>query len=149
MKHAKVKWQPEAPAVEEAARALPRIARAYLRSGRKAAHKSGSASELHEFRLVTKHFRYLLELFGPLYGARLEPYFTKLKRIQKLLGELNDYAVTREMMDNERGKDRDQLLAHLDKQQKRRLKQFIKYWDTNFDSGEQKQAWVEALRIQH
>jgi CHAD domain-containing protein len=145
MKHTKAKWQPDAPAVEEASRELPRLARAYLRAGRKAAHKSTKAPELHEFRLVTKHFRYLLELFEPLYGDRLESYLTQLKHIQKVLGELNDYAVTREMMDGEHGKDRDLLLAHLDKQQDRRLKRFIKEWNANFGSREQKKAWVEGL----
>jgi len=146
MKRLKPKWRALASAQSEAMRILPRFAKAYLRAGAKAARHETAEDKLHQFRLVTKDFRYLLESFQPLYGKKLNPYFDKLKHIQKLLGELNDYAVTRQMMAEERGADRDLLLKYLDKQQKQKLKGFVKYWHSNFGSEEQQSNWASGLK---
>lgn len=145
MKRLKPKWRPLASAESEAARILPRFAKAYLRAGSKSARHETAEDKLHQFRLVTKDFRYLLESFEPLYTTNLKSYFDKLRRIQKMLGELNDYAVTREMIVAERGPDRDRLLDYLDKQQKRKLKRFVTYWKSHFGSEEQQAKWIDGL----
>lgn len=145
MKRLKPKWRPAASAESEAVRILPRYAEAYLRAGSKAAHHEVTPSKLHQFRLATKDFRYLLELFEPLYRIDLKPYFEQLRGIQTMLGELNDYAVTREMMAEEHGRDRQKLLDYLDKEHQRRLKRFVKYWHKHFSGKQQQSEWIAGL----
>lgn len=144
MKHRKGNWDPAASNVENARRELPEFAAEYFSDGRRAVKKGTSADRLHEFRLATKHFRYLLELFRPVYGPRLDQYLEQLRRIQTLLGELNDYESTREMMSkgpDAAHPDTRKLLRYIDRQQSRRLAAFRDYWKTVFDAGGEEQNW--------
>jgi CHAD domain-containing protein len=54
--------------------------------------------ELHQMRIATKHLRYSLELFRPLFGDQLEKTIDLTKEIQRLLGELHDYDVWAELL---------------------------------------------------
>jgi CHAD domain-containing protein len=49
--------------------------------------------ELHQMRIATKHLRYSLELFRPLFGDQLEKTIDVTKEIQGRLGEIHDYDV--------------------------------------------------------
>ena len=86
MKRRAGNWQLEAAVVENMRRELPRFAAEYFQAGRQAASKGARAKLLHEFRLLTKHFRYLIEMFRGYYGKKLAGYLKKLRRIQTLLG---------------------------------------------------------------
>jgi CHAD domain-containing protein len=56
------------------------------------------AAELHKMRIATKHLRYSLELFQPLFEDRLDPFIKKAKEIQTLLGETHDADVWLEFL---------------------------------------------------
>jgi CHAD domain-containing protein len=56
------------------------------------------AVELHQMRIATKHLRYSLELFRPLFGDRLDPFIAKARDVQTLLGELHDADVWLELL---------------------------------------------------
>ncbi|MFN7933289.1 MAG: CHAD domain-containing protein [Bryobacteraceae bacterium] len=143
MKHKKLRWEPETEVAENAGAVLPRMAEDYFRSGRKASKKKTTPEKLHEFRLRTKHFRYLLEFFAPLYGSKLAKPMESLRRIQTLLGELNDYAVTRRMMRDEPEAGR--LMEHLDELEARRRAEFRAYWREQFDADGEEEKWLAML----
>ncbi len=143
MKHYRPEWEPEADVAANISRVLPEMAKAYFRAGRKATRKKTAPEQLHEFRLSSKHFRYLLEFFAPLYGKRLTRPLESLRRIQTLLGELNDYAVTRHMMRAEAETSR--LMAHLDELEAARRSEFRSYWREQFDAAGNEEQWTALL----
>jgi len=148
MKHRKGKWKAKEPVDTNARRELPLFVGEYFAEGRKAVKRGSSAETLHGFRLSTKHLRYLLELFRPLYGPRMDTQLEQLKHVQTLLGDLNDYAVTREMLaDGPDGghPDTRQLLRHLGKQERARKAEFRKYWAEEFDGEKQEAQWMQYL----
>ena len=57
------------------------------------------AAELHEFRIVTKQFRYALELLGGGLPSKLrKSLYPQVKRLQARLGEIQDHAVAAEKL---------------------------------------------------
>src|ERR1700682_6385571 len=85
-----MKWKPQLSAAENARAALPRLAEKYFEAGRKAASHGKLPTELHRFRIKTKHFRYTLEMFRPLYGRRIDSQIRRLEEIQGILGKMSD-----------------------------------------------------------
>ncbi|MBI3682717.1 MAG: CHAD domain-containing protein [Acidobacteria bacterium] len=144
MKRRKGKWNASAPAVENARRELPLFAGLYFKAGRKVSRPGAPARKLHQFRLVTKHFRYLLELFRPLYGPRLDVCLMRLRRLQGLLGDLNDYEVTRQMLAGEA--DAPGVLAWLKRQDQRKRAEFRRYWEEEFAKAGEQKRWQAYLR---
>jgi CHAD domain-containing protein len=74
-------------------------------------------TSLHGFRLLTKRFRYTLELFRCCYGPGLERRIEALHTLQQRLGEINDCATTREILlgrDDLRFAERDRLVRRLE-----------------------------------
>jgi len=142
------KWVADAPAAENAQRELPLFAKAYFELGRKAARKQVSAEKLHEFRLATKHFRYLLELFRPIYGPRLDSYVDQLRKVQTLLGDLNDFAVTREMVElgPEAGTaEAVRAIEFLSKKEDKKRAEFRDYWKNEMDAEGRESLWKNYL----
>lgn len=131
-----------------AQRELPLFAAEYFASGRKAARKRVTPEGLHEFRLSTKHFRYLLELFSPLYGEGIDMLLDQLRAVQTLLGDLNDYAVTESMVRPKNSRDSAEtalLLDFLAAQNKKKRTEFRKYWKESFDSEGAEARWIAYL----
>jgi hypothetical protein len=146
MKRREGRWSPEESCATNARRELPRFAAAYFSAGRKAARKRSSAQDLHQFRLATKHFRYLLELFQPLYADRLEARLKQLRHVQTLLGELNDYETTRELLAGQSSQPEVlQLTGYLDAMQANRRREFRKYWIEVFDAEGEALRWRNLL----
>lgn len=148
MKHRKGSWDPTAPALASAQRELPLFAAEYFASGRKAAKKRVTPEDLHEFRLSTKHFRYLLELFSPVYGEGMNMLLEQLRAVQTLLGDLNDYAVTESMVRPKNSRDSAEtalLLDFLAQQNKKKRSEFRKYWKESFDSDGAEARWIAYL----
>ncbi|MCZ2149263.1 MAG: CHAD domain-containing protein [Bryobacterales bacterium] len=140
----KGRWRAEAPAGENAREELVREAEEFFRAGRKAARKGTSSRKLHRFRLHTKHFRYLLEVFRPVYGPGMDGRLRRLREVQTLLGDLNDYAVTGELLSGSRD-DLKELFAYLGKQRRKRLAEFRECWTESFGREGQEEAWVRYL----
>ncbi|MBL8231589.1 MAG: CHAD domain-containing protein [Bryobacterales bacterium] len=145
MKRLEGRWRPEESCLANAHRELPRFARAYFSAGRKAARKRSSFAELHEFRLATKHFRYLLELFQPLFGTRLDEPLKQLRQVQTLLGELNDYETTRQLICAQKSPEASGLRAYLDRMSRAKSREFRKYWTDAFDADGEASGWQEML----
>lgn len=133
---------------DNARRALPRLARAYFKAGRQVLDSKRSARTLHRLRLETKRLRYTLEVFLPAYGPSLESRIESLRRIQDLLGVLNDCVSTRRLLLDGRAKPTPRLrrlIERLDRQSARLAGDFVRHWETTFDAPGQQQRWVAYL----
>jgi len=115
---------------------LAPLAKKFFRAGDLAAEPHSSAAELHGFRVQAKKFRYSVELFQPVYGPIADEWLGKMKRLQKLLGDMNDYRVTREMVE-ELGAH-GPLAASLKKKQQKKIEGFRELWRSDF-AGTDKQ----------
>jgi len=92
------RWEASKSASANGRRALPSLTTRYLRAGRALLDRDASLKDLHKFRLKTKKFRYLLELFRPCYGAPVDRRLEVLRRTQQHLGAINDCKVTRRLL---------------------------------------------------
>ena len=90
-----LKWDTSKPVAKNAANNLPELARQFFASGREA---DKSFAALHRFRLMTKRFRYVLDMFSRYYGPELERRLDELQKLQQLLGEISDVAATQELL---------------------------------------------------
>ncbi len=90
-----MKFRPKKPARENAARLLPRLAARFFRAGDTSIEDDLSGEDVHNFRIKTKRFRYVLEYFRPCYGQALDAYLEVVRGLQAALGDLNDCHSTR------------------------------------------------------
>src|SRR3954452_22135606 len=90
---------------------MPRLVDDYFSAGETALALGTSWEEMHRFRLLTKRFRYTLEIFRHAYGPGIEQRIELLKQVQTLLSEMNDCVVTSGMLAEMPGMDdvREQL----------------------------------------
>ena len=141
MKHSTRAWKPAESAAANARRVLPDIVRVYFKAGRKLDRKSG-ARGMHGFRLKTKHLRYTLESFIPLYGPGLKRKIDRLRPIQNTLGDLNDCEVLlREM---KQGLP-DRVFSYVKHRAEEKRKEFLRYWREEFDADGEEAKWLQYL----
>jgi triphosphatase len=58
-----------------------------------------TVKQRHELRKELKKLRYAVEFFAPLYARkRVDPFLKRLKKLQKVFGDLNDAATVRAML---------------------------------------------------
>ena len=134
-----MKWKPERSAIENATNVLPKLVEKYFKAGRKAAHGKQSPTELHEFRIKTKGFRYTLELVRSVYGTRLENELEPVREIQSVLGKLHDYYIIADMLHGDHA-----LRAKLQRRARKKLKEFHEQW-AKFDSKGELRRWKTLL----
>jgi CHAD domain-containing protein len=99
------------------------------------------ANAMHTFRPRTKHFRYTLELFREVYGARTDERLEILKPVRDALGDLNDCAGARELPGNGSRKMR----AYLKKRARKKIAEFEECWRGAFDAPGPSKDWLKYL----
>ena len=122
---------------------LPRMATDYFDAGRIALAPGKTWDEMHQFRLATKRFRYMLEIFRPAYGPALDARIESLREIQTLLGDINDCVVTSEMVSGDAGTE--ELRKKLADRAATKTEKLRKYWKTTFDAPGQRERWARYL----
>lgn len=137
-----VKLTAEMTVVEAARQVLPRSAARFFKRGRKALEK-GDGEFLHEFRISAKRFRYALEIFQPLYGPQFRKKLSQLKKLQDLLGRLNDLATANQVLDNRPGAV--PLTKFLDREEKQVREEFEAYWKEQMDATGSEARWIRYL----
>jgi CHAD domain-containing protein len=123
---------------------LPAMAQDFFKRGDEAAGPKAPPRELHRFRIASKKFRYTLELFTPLSGPLLNPKLEAIRRVQTLLGDINDFETVRDLVGQYEGADT--LTAWLKKRQRKRLLEFRECWATTFGTDEERKSWVDFLK---
>lgn len=131
---------PKESAKENARRLLPAIIEDLFRAGREAARPDSNPRRMHRFRLKTKHVRYTLELFAPVYERETDPMLEPLKGLQEKLGAINDCATTLEMIRRDRG-----AAAAVRRISGEREAEFRAYWKKHFEPRE-RVRWKAVLR---
>jgi CHAD domain-containing protein len=140
-------WDGGRTAGENARRHLPPLVRQYFAAGRNAVKEGASPKQLHQFRLATKRLRYTLELFRPVYGPGLHARLGQLRKVQDLLGSLNDHAVTAARLEP-RARTEPALhsvLDHLQKGAASRQSEFHQHWQKTFGRPGAEAAWTNYL----
>ena len=135
-------------AAAHAARELPGLARKFFKRGRRAAAPDETGQTLHEFRLVAKRFRYVVELFRPVYGPGLVARINILRCVQRHLGEVHDCVAARELLDRApAGKTRSaaSVARRIDALGERRVRAFRLYWKRTLESPLQERNWTAYL----
>jgi CHAD domain-containing protein len=144
MKWKRVRWDPSISAAENARRRLPALAERYFSAGRKLVDDGkASDADLHALRLATKRFRYTLELFQGCYGPGMNERLAALRRIQQLLGDLNDVATTSAML--EEVPHPAAAKAWLNHRSKKLRREFRNYWRRSFDAEGREKWWRDYL----
>jgi CHAD domain-containing protein len=134
-------WNAAEDIAENAARELPKAARAYFRQGRALFRKQSSTRTLHRFRIETKRFRYTLELFRPCYGPGLDRRLALLREMQTHLGEINDCAASTELL----GKTHARFRAFLKHRMSAKISELHRFWDEIMDAAGQEHWWTDYL----
>ncbi len=120
-----------------AAAALPDFTRKFFAAGR-VAFRKGDAETLHEFRIAAKKFRYALEIFAPVYGPRFAQKVAKLKKLQDVLGDLNDLVTVRAVV---KPHESGNLLDWVDAQEADLRTKIEEYWSA-MDAPGAEPEWI-------
>jgi CHAD domain-containing protein len=136
-------WKDSIDLRENLRKRLPKLAAAYFTKGRHALSPGRNWSEMHEFRLRTKRFRYTLEMFRDAYGPALDGRIESLKKVQTYLGDINDAIVTSAMLADVDGTAG--VRADLGRQADKKTAKVHEYWATEFDGPGEERRWMQYL----
>jgi CHAD domain-containing protein len=144
----KIHWDASKPVAANASAKLPDLARGLFAAGSELARDRPPMRALHRFRLLTKRFRYVLELFRPCYGPGLDRRIEALRTLQQHLGEISDCAATEELLRGRpdlRRVDRERLIRHLREVAETRVSHFQRHWQTKFAPPTLERWWTGYL----
>jgi CHAD domain-containing protein len=128
-----------ARAEERAWDLLPAMIDDLFRTGHDAAKAGTSHQRMHRFRLMTKHVRYTLEVFTPVYETETGTIMEALKGLQERLGAINDCAASLVMVHENRAAS-----AAIRGLAEEREMEFRKYWRRHFGARVRTQ-WKDLL----
>jgi hypothetical protein len=138
----RIKWDEAATAAQNARRKLPPLVKEYFAQGRAVARGKPSRAAVRRFTVRTRRLSYSLELFQPCYGPGLAQRLDVLRRVERLLDELDDCAAARRTF----GKTSSvRLQRFLDHRARRKLAELRACWTAEVDAKGQEQAWREYL----
>jgi CHAD domain-containing protein len=141
-------WDERAGAAVNARRELPKLAASYFAQVRALLADDPSPARLHPIRLLTKRLRYTFELFRPCYGPALETRLAALRRIQQLLGEVNDSADAGRLLSESMSTaspQRARVLQYLEERATVKAREFRRDWAEVFDAPGQERWWTTYL----
>ena len=148
-KPARIVWSPSKTVAENAREKLPQLAHQFFTAGRAAAAQDTTMAALHRFRLLTKRFRYTLELFRDHYGEGLERRLDSLQTVQQLLGAISDCAASQDLLlarDDLSASERAAFLRKLKRTAALRVAAFRNHWLANFSDPARERFWTNYLR---
>jgi CHAD domain-containing protein len=149
MKGIQLKWDESRTVARNVRLQLTKASLHYFKAGRKMVRAEATPAELHAFRLQTKRFRYTLELFRPIYGPTLDRMIGSLRRIQQLLGEVNDCETARKLVranGDPKSLQARRALRLLDRRQAERTVELGRVW-LAFDREGAYARWVKYLDL--
>jgi CHAD domain-containing protein len=114
------------PVLDSAGSAIRRVAEKQLRRGKRALREDAPPKKLHRLRIATKEFRYTIDLFLPVLGGSAEGLLDELKELQTLLGDINDLASARRLVETAGGPGG--IAKRLKKKQRKKIRKFRKAW---------------------
>jgi CHAD domain-containing protein len=142
-KRPKIEWGPRTAPPVNARRHLPRLAAEYFLEARGLLQEVSHPAGLHRLRLISKRFRYTLELFRPCYPPSLTERLEALKRVQQLLGDINDAVVAARLIEDMPGSTR--MRRYLEDLAARKAEEFHVEWRNHFDAPGCESWWIDFL----
>ena len=143
VKRPQIVWGPRTAPAMNARRQLPRLVAGYFAEARTLLQDVSQPAGLHRLRLISKRLRYTLELFRPCYTPALEERIDALKRVQDLLGEINDAVVTARLIEDMPGSVR--VRRCLEDLTARKAEEFRAEWSSRFDAPGCESWWIDFL----
>jgi CHAD domain-containing protein len=134
--------------VARAKQNLPELLVEYYDEGRHLLNKKPAPKKLHQLRLSTKHLRYALESYRPLFGPRLDVLIQTLRQTQSLLGDISDATATIVWLDELkiRGTAEGQALAdHLQSHAQKKAGEFAGFWQDQWEQPGERERWIRYL----
>src|SRR4051794_5175400 len=122
---------------------MPRQVREWFAEGDLALRGDQPYEEIHRFRLLTKRFRYTLEIFRPAYGPSLDRIIEELRGLQTLLGDLNDCVASLHLLTDMPGSDAARI--RLDRKATRKAGDVRALWAREYASAERRGQWERYL----
>jgi len=147
-KSRRVTWDEHAEPAKNAHQYLPKLVSGYFARARDLLAHDPDPSRLHSLRLATKRLRYSLELFRPCYRAGLATRIARLRKLQQVLGEINDAAVAqRALAEMLKGASpqRARIKKFLQERGEAKAREFRKHWTEEFDAPGQELWWTSYL----
>jgi CHAD domain-containing protein len=142
-KGAKIGWKPRGSVAANARKLLPGVAAAYFAEARTLLEQVSDPAGLHRLRLISKRLRYTLELFRRCYPGELDERIDALKRVQDLLGEINDAVVTAGLIGRGAGSVR--MQRYLEELAAEKAAAFRSEWTERFDASGAEAWWTDFL----
>ena len=126
---------------DHARRLLSEMAAGFFCRGDEAAAPAATPIQMHGFRIAAKKFRYTMELFAPAYGPALDARIGAVRKLQTVLGELNDCVTLCGILQG------DLAAGRLRGRQRRKIAEFRKEWRSGFSGGTTVRDWVQGLAL--
>jgi CHAD domain-containing protein len=147
-KPGKIKWNARAGAAANARRELPRLVAEHFATVRELLVEDPAPSKLHQARLACKRLRYTLELFRPCYGAALERRLDALKKLQQVLGEVNDTVAAGNLLRKAlkpNSAEGTRVQRFLEARRIEKAEEFRAQWTKEFDAPGREEWWTLCL----
>ena len=140
---ADARWHDALPVADNVGRVLPSLAAKWFAAGEEALQPGKTWEEMHRFRLLTKRFRYSLEIFVPLYGPALSGRIEELRKLQNYLGDINDCVTAQTLLGLE---DTDGALYRALAEKAEHLTADLRtYWASTFSGPIPVEKWTTYL----
>lgn len=98
---------------------------------------------IHEFRIAAKQFRYLIEVFQPVYGDEIAKKLKSLKKLQDFMGRLNDIVTARSLISSlPLSSD---VLKWLDQEELKARTALVRNWRKSMDTEKRKKEWLKLF----
>jgi CHAD domain len=149
MKPAPMKWREEETAAGNARVFLPEVLLQYLKLGERLIAEGVHPRQLHELRLATKHFRYGIEIFEPVFGPKVAELLGILRDTQQRLGEISDATASEAWLRQHKihgDIGSKALLSFLEEKAEKQSGEFAAFWSTHWGTPELCDRWVQYLR---
>jgi CHAD domain-containing protein len=140
----KPRWNESAGIEENVRKVLPRIADKWFRAGEVAMQPDVRWEDMHDFRLLTKRFRYTLEIFKSLYGPSLEARIGQLRKLQTYLGEISDSVTAQSLLADVEGADAAARALQLRADKKKG--ELRAFWMRSFEGAGPRTVWKKYLK---
>jgi len=142
-----VQWDDSTGVAANARSELPKLAQAFFEQVRQVLAGNPRPARLHPLRVSGKRLRYSLDLFRPCYGPGLEERIDALRRVQDLLGQVNDSVASLTLIRKSMRPSR--LRTRLERFAGRRAaeqaRSFRQHWQGEFDAPGREEWWTGFL----
>ncbi len=122
---------------------LPRLVKRFFALGNQTAGGARHSEQLHQLRNAAKKLRYTLELLGPPRESALGGRLDQLKKLQAILGSVNDAELVRTMVLREDAARR--LSDELARRRDQKIDEFESFWKTEVAGDGSLGRWRKDL----